>query len=123
MERIHNDRDEVIRDVQPSEGGQRRGKYFKTDSKLVIPDMEDIEHDLAVNYGEHVYNILLVGHPKSGKTMLLQRYINGIFDLDFKEDKKEGSEGFAIKFQNKLVKANILEITVKEDFDSANLKK
>lgn len=60
-----------------------------------------------------MYNILLVGHPKSGKTMLVQRYINGIFDLDFKEDKKEGSESIAIKIQNKLVKANIIEYTVK----------
>ena len=55
--------------------------------------------------------------------MLLQRYINGIFDQDFKEDKKEGSESIAIKIHNKLVKANIIEFTVKEDVDLAALKK
>ena len=55
--------------------------------------------------------------------MLLQRYINGIFDLDFKEDKKDWSdyESIAFKIHNKFVKANIFEVSVKEEFDSAIL--
>jgi hypothetical protein len=51
--------------------------------------------------------------------MLLQRLINGTFDPDFKEEKKDGSnyESIAFKIHNKLVKAHIFEVTVKEDID------
>ena len=51
--------------------------------------------------------------------MLLRRYINLTFDQDFKEERKDGSnyESIAFKIHNKLVKANIFEVTVKEDID------
>lgn len=57
--------------------------------------------------------------------MLLRRYINLTFDQDFKEERKDGSnyESIAFKIHNKLVKAEIFEVTIEEDFSSASFKK
>lgn len=57
--------------------------------------------------------------------MLLRRYINLTFEQDFKEERKDGSnyESIAFKIHDKLVKAEIFEVTVEEDLNSASIEK